>query len=94
MDDPRLNVQHGPFKGKPQQWFTRAEVIALLEAERRIHLATACGKVFGWKNPAPDAAVPMVPSQSWRFTVGPDGKLTPADAIPSGGISDDCEVKA
>lgn len=27
----RLKVQRGPFKGKDQQWFTRAEVIALLQ---------------------------------------------------------------
>lgn len=32
VDDPRLNVQSGPFKGRPQQWFTRAEVLALLGA--------------------------------------------------------------
>lgn len=25
-----LRVQSGPFKGKPQQWFTRAEVVALM----------------------------------------------------------------
>jgi hypothetical protein len=31
-EDERLNVQSGPFKGKPQQWFTRAEVVALLAA--------------------------------------------------------------
>jgi hypothetical protein len=30
MADPRLNIQSGPFKGKPQHWFTRAEVVALL----------------------------------------------------------------
>jgi hypothetical protein len=28
--EERLKVQSGPFKGKPQQWFTRAEVLALL----------------------------------------------------------------
>ena len=33
-DDPRLNVQSGPFKGKPQQWFTRAEVKRLLANEQ------------------------------------------------------------
>lgn len=34
-DDPRLNVQSGPFKGRPQQWFTRAEVKRLLGAPER-----------------------------------------------------------
>jgi hypothetical protein len=29
-----LTVQSGPFKGKPQQWFTRKEVIALLTGTR------------------------------------------------------------
>jgi hypothetical protein len=29
-----LIVQRGPFKGKPQQWFTRAEVIALLRGAK------------------------------------------------------------
>lgn len=28
--EERLRVQSGPFKGKPQVWFTRAEVVALL----------------------------------------------------------------
>lgn len=32
LSDERLNVKSGPFKGKPQQWFTRAEVLALLAA--------------------------------------------------------------
>jgi hypothetical protein len=27
-----LTIKSGPFKGKPQQWFTRAEVVALLTA--------------------------------------------------------------
>jgi hypothetical protein len=31
-NDERLNVQSGPFKGKPQRWFTRSEVIKLLAA--------------------------------------------------------------
>lgn len=29
-----LTIQSGPFKGKPQQWFTRAEVERLLTVER------------------------------------------------------------
>lgn len=35
--EERLKVQSGPFKGRPAQWFTRAQVIALLTACR------ACG---------------------------------------------------
>lgn len=30
MNDPNLNVKSGPFQGKPQQWFTRAEVLRLM----------------------------------------------------------------
>lgn len=33
-NDPRLNVQSGPFKGQPQQWFTRSEVERLLLGAR------------------------------------------------------------
>lgn len=31
--DAVLTIKSGPFKGKPQQWFTRAEVRALLSRE-------------------------------------------------------------
>lgn len=34
-----LTVQSGPFKGKPQQWFTRAEVMRLLTGTHGVSAA-------------------------------------------------------
>jgi hypothetical protein len=40
--EERLKVQSGPFKGKPQQWFTRAEVLALLANHSGVPAGVEC----------------------------------------------------